>query len=102
VRPRSPRPCAPRRIPIHPAARIDVDAALDLALRGGEDYEILFAARPGEVDALLREFSTLFTTKITRIGRVERGAGVHIDFGGNGRRELKEWGFQHFGGANDS
>ncbi len=89
-------------IPLHLAARIDGDAAVDLALRGGEDYELLFAARPGEVEAHLRDFTANFEAKLTRIGHVEAGTGVYIESGGGDRQELKAWGFQHFGGGNDS
>jgi thiamine-monophosphate kinase len=39
------------RLPLHPLAvrreGVGREAALDLALNGGEDYELLFAARPG-------------------------------------------------------
>lgn len=89
-------------IPVHPAAHAGGDAAADLALRGGEDYELLFAARPGTVEAHLGDFAASFEAKLTRVGHVEAGTGVHIDSGAGGRRELKEWGFQHFGGGDDS
>ena len=53
-------------LPLHPlAGALDSQHALDLALNGGEDYELLFAARPG-----VRLPTTLAGVRITEIGRL--------------------------------
>ncbi len=61
------------RLPVSEALRLEAHRLgldpLDLALAGGEDYELLFSSRPeleGEVEALSRELSL----PLTAIGRV--------------------------------
>lgn len=84
-------------IPLHPAARSRGGAPLSLALGGGEDYELCFAARPGYVDAHLAGFREAFDLSLTRVGRFEAGEGVHLATPGGGRKSLSTMGFQHFG-----
>jgi len=86
-------------IPIHPSAsRIGKNqrqprrsgVALDLALYGGEDYELLFTAPKSE-----RVPSRIAGVQITRIGEITRGRNMHLVR--NGKRELllpKGW--EHF------
>ena len=53
-------------LPLHPlAAALGPETALDLALNGGEDYELLFAARAG-----VRIPRTLAGVRLTEIGRL--------------------------------
>jgi thiamine-monophosphate kinase len=65
--------------------------ALDLALHGGDDYELLFTsagAVPSEVGGV----------RVTRIGRITQSAGIKlIDADGESRR-LKAGGWEHFKG----
>ena len=81
-------------IPIHPAAQIvrsSRRAALELALHGGEDYELLFTAPPtAEVP---RRIAGL---KVSRIGEiVPARSGIHIVQ--NGRKAvLFPRGWEHF------
>lgn len=74
-------------------------SSLDLALRGGEDYELLFTAQPGAVEAVREEFEERFGVALTVIGRVEEGEGVHLaspgDPGGD-TVPLEGGGFSHF------
>lgn len=69
----------PERIPVAEGAAeaLGPEAALELALRGGEDYELCFAAAPGppDVAALAGEAGV----ELTRVGRVEAGAGVRLE-----------------------
>jgi thiamine-monophosphate kinase len=60
---------------------------LDLALHGGEDYELLFAAR-GEIPARLAG------VRVTRIGEVTRRRRVVLAEGGS-ERELPAGGWEH-------
>ena len=65
--------------------------ALELALHGGDDYELLFtsaAAVPSEVAGL----------RVTRIGRTTRSAGMRLIAPDGKVRPLKAEGWEHFRG----
>jgi thiamine-monophosphate kinase len=49
------------------AAALGEDA-LELALRGGEDFELCCTARPGTLDPLRAEFRAQFGIDLTRVG----------------------------------
>jgi thiamine-monophosphate kinase len=65
--------------------------ALELALHGGDDYELLFtsaAAVPSQVAGV----------RVTRIGRIVRSAGMRL-IGADGKtRPLAAGGWEHFRG----
>lgn len=74
------------------------NASLDLALHGGEDYELLFTARrksliPGKIEGL----------PVTQIGTVHRrsdfGSQMQILSENGARKPLKPSGWQHFNGG---
>jgi thiamine-monophosphate kinase len=79
-------------LPIHPLAqRSGPGNALSLALIGGEDYELLFAAPPAA-----RVPRTLAGVPITRIGSLVRGRSISL-IGLEGRRTpLQPGGWEHF------
>lgn len=96
------------RVPIHPAAEA-AGAGLELAMNGGEDYELCFAAPKGAVGELLEGFAAEFGTVLTRVGEVvEAGSvvgGLRLGAGevGVGREAgrvelLSSSGYQHFSG----
>ncbi len=75
----------------HLAAEIEAPprfpgASLEQALHGGEDYELLFTARPGSVPA---EFAGL---PLTRIGTMRKGATGTVTLGGE---PLAALGYDH-------
>jgi thiamine-monophosphate kinase len=76
-------------VPIHPLAC----GSLDLALHGGEDYELLFSARPAT-----RVPATIGGARVTRIGtftaRKTRPAIMMIDASGR-RQRLASGGWEH-------
>jgi thiamine-monophosphate kinase len=83
-------------LPIHPLTRkLDADTALQAALHGGEDYELLFAA-PASIPMPL----SLAGVPITRIGSLTRrrsGRPLMTLLQPNGSRvELKPAGWEHF------
>jgi thiamine-monophosphate kinase len=89
-------------IPIHPAvyaSSADAADALRLALAGGEDYELCFAARPGAVEPLAAQFSEAFGLQLTCVGAVQAGIGVLLRDGSGRLHDLPATGFDHFGGA---
>jgi len=102
-----PRLCAASRsgavllemaVPVDAAAEtlFGRERALRLAISGGEDYELLFAARPG-TEALLASLAVRLRTAVTRIGTVTQARdGVRL-LGRDGRyRPLPRPAFEHF------
>jgi thiamine-monophosphate kinase len=88
-------------VPVDGAARRMAETyggALELALSGGEDYELCFCAAPGSVERHVTDFGREFGLRLTRVGRVEPGSGVWKTDGREGRLPLQGAGFQHFGG----
>ncbi|MEM2908276.1 MAG: thiamine-phosphate kinase [Candidatus Hadarchaeales archaeon] len=86
------------RIPVHPlvkefAERRGLDAR-EFALFGGEDFELLFTARPEGWRAIRRALKRV-GTPLTAIGRVERGRGVCVEKDGK-FEELPDRGYEHF------
>lgn len=75
-------------LPVHPGA------SMEYALHGGDDYELLFTARPG-----VRMPKAIDGVQITRIGRVvpkrRGGATVTLVSGGN-KKPLLAQGWEHF------
>jgi thiamine-monophosphate kinase len=70
-----------------PAGKVD----LQLALHGGEDYELLFTAPPGK-----RVPSRIAGISITRIGHVTRRRKIFLRDGRGVRHELEPLGWEHF------
>jgi thiamine-monophosphate kinase len=80
------------RIPIHsaavaaapgtqPAANTQpadarITHALRLALAGGEDYELCFAAPAGAIEIVADAFVQRFGLRLTRVGTIDAGSGV--------------------------
>ena len=90
-------------VPVHPALLADPappgTTPLELALHGGEDYELLVALPPGVLTPRVEEFAELFDLSLTRVGRVREGAGVVLaPPGGGAPRPLARGGFDHFHG----
>jgi len=78
-------------IPIHRTARAEQNA-LELALHGGEDYELLFTAANSK-----RVPARILGVKITRVGEIVRGR--RIDLIRNRKAErLISGGWEHFRG----
>ncbi len=67
----------------------------DLALNGGEDYELLFTVPEDKVKALDDIKGELGTT-VTEIGRVTGGMGVRVISGDGSEVNLLRAGYEHF------
>lgn len=89
------------RVPCSAAVRdrLGQATALDLALRGGEDYELCFVTDPGAVD--VEYFRKRFDLEITRIGFVDEGAGVWLQDGSGVRTEATTGGYDHWSDSNE-
>jgi thiamine-monophosphate kinase len=86
-------------LPIHPFARkLSPNAALQIALHGGEDYELLFAA-----PASVLMPTSLAGVPITRIGSLKKkhsGRPLMTMLAPDGNHvELKPGGWEHFSGT---
>jgi len=69
---------------------------LELAVAGGEDYELLAALPPDRLGAASAAIGEAGEAKLTPIGEVMTGEGVEIRLPGGGRLEAA--GFDHFAG----
>jgi thiamine-monophosphate kinase len=83
-------------VPLSPALRAEAgEAALDLALGGGDDYELCFTA-PADSEARVLAAARNAGVTVTAIGEVSAGAGITVSGAGRGARQS---GYRHFGGA---
>jgi len=87
-------------LPVSPATRAVAAevgrSALELALFGGEDYELLIAAGPTHVEALTKRMREEVGTPVTTIGEfVDRGKGRLI-VDRSQQTELQPRGWDHF------
>ena len=91
----------PELVPVHPAARrhaVSEAEALRLALSGGEDYELCFAAPIGRVEPHADDFQRAFGVRLTCVGRLGGGDGVwFVDAEGH-RSPTGVHGYRHFDG----
>ncbi len=78
-------------LPIHPLALREGEEAVQLALDGGEDHELLFAA-----PAAVRMPRSIAGVKVTRIGLLVPGNAVSLLDGKGWRTRLKPGGWEHF------
>ena len=81
-------------LPVHPLALKlggSPDRAIELALNGGEDYELLFAA-----PSAIRMPRSMAGVPVTRIGRLIRGKAISIVDSAGQRRPLEPGGWEHF------
>ncbi len=82
-------------VPIHPAVRETFgERAQQMALAGGEDYELLFTASAGTVERVKAELAC----PVTAIGKITAGEPGKISlFDAAGSPiEIKEYGWSHF------
>ncbi len=88
-------------VPVHPAleeAPVSREQSIQLALTGGEDYELCFSAPPGALDDLTESFEDSFGIPLTRVGRAMEGEGVHLESAGRVAEAPRKKGFDHFSG----
>lgn len=73
--------------------------ACDLALSGGEDYELLFTARPGAFAEIAAAIRIDTGTAVQAVGRIVEGSGVRA-IGRDGREHRPmSYGWDHFQGT---
>lgn len=86
------------RLPVAAAVRAHFpDDWLELALHGGEDYELLFTLPPERLD-LIRDAANEVDATVTVIGRVETGDGALVAVAPDGSESVvTPAAFDHFG-----
>lgn len=84
-------------VPVHPAVTANFgDKSLELALSGGEDYELLFTANAAVIDRVTAAASC----PVTVIGEVTAGEGVTLVDSDGKPVKSKKTGWQHFAPEN--
>ncbi len=84
-------------VPVHPAVSANFgDRSLELALSGGEDYELLFTASAAVIDRVAAATSC----PVTVIGEVTAGKGVTLVDSEGKPVKSKKTGWQHFAPEN--
>jgi thiamine-monophosphate kinase len=85
-------------IPVAAAAveALGAEAALDVALHGGEDYELCFVTDPDVVDVAY--FQKRFGLRVTRVGTVSDGEGVWLQKPDGSRERATRGGYDHWEG----
>ncbi len=79
-------------LPLSPALRRFEKNSVEVALHGGEDYQLLFTISPGKLSglaALQKEF------EVHRIGRMTRGKGVRVIDEQGRKKALRVGGYEH-------
>ena len=85
-------------LPLSPAARVIVDSDPRIHPRlaaGGDDYELLFAAPDASSDSIAA-LSSQLALPITKIGKIEPGAGVRLVDAEARPIPLDDTGYRHF------
>lgn len=73
----------------------DEEQALELALAGGDDYELCFTASAESAEALQGDLARI-GCGVTRIGRMVAGEGLTLIAGDGSERPIRRRGFEHF------
>ncbi len=86
------------RLPRSPAlaACLDAEAAIALALTGGDDYELCFTVPPERLDELQARAAG-WDCACTAIGAIEAGAGLRCVRADGRAYSLDSAGYDHFG-----
>ena len=91
-------------IPVHPAlegALGSRERSVQVALTGGEDYELCFSAPPGALDEWTESFEDSFGIPLTKVGWAMEGSGVHLESAGRVSEAPQKKGFDHFSGEEE-
>jgi thiamine-monophosphate kinase len=84
-----------RRLPVFSESTSWNCNPLDLALNGGEDFELLFAVPKAKTHLLEKKYPANLP-KITSIGEMTSDPGIQLHDAGKNRRRLPKGGFDHF------
>jgi thiamine-monophosphate kinase len=83
---------------VYEVARQSGEAALELALAGGEDFELCFTAPEGAAEALAKRVESETGTPVAIVGEIlPAAAGCTLVLPGNEEVALEARGWEHFG-----
>lgn len=86
-------------LPVHPElvemCRETGADHLDLQLRGGEDYELLFTVQPGVAETIAADFRGRFGTELHSIGEIRTGQGVLLKKRDGNLQPITYQGYEH-------
>jgi thiamine-monophosphate kinase len=85
----------PVAVELRELARVQSLDPLDLALYGGEDYELLATMPPGSVEGARDSIGERFGTPVTEIGEITEGSMV-LEMPDGSSRPLEPKGWDHF------
>lgn len=85
--------CLPRTAALND--RFDADSCRQFQLSGGDDYELAFTIAEADIDAM-REAMARVQCRVSRIGRVIGGSGVHVLDRNGERADARDKGWEHF------
>jgi thiamine-monophosphate kinase len=80
-------------IPLSAALKRFAKDPLDMALDGGEDFELLFTVRPAKLASVVAMASEF---KLKRIGRITAGKTIFLVTPDKKKKPLRAGGFEHF------
>lgn len=72
---------------------------LDLALHGGEDFELCLTAPPGRIAELQQAFERQFDCPLVRVGTIQAGTGIALSRADGSQVPLSAQGYDHFRSA---
>ncbi len=75
--------------------RFDADTCHALQMNGGDDYELAFTIAESNIEAMLTAMSRA-DCRVSRIGRVITGSGVHVRDRNGERKQVQGKGWEHF------
>ena len=92
-------------LPVSPEARevaanLGVDA-IEAALHGGEDYELLFTCPVDEAERTAADVVAATGTPVARIGEIVRGEGIELVTSDGSRSSVEPRGWDHFAPVED-
>lgn len=82
------------------AAHVEETAARDCILAGGDDYELIFTASPGQRERIA-QLADALKLRLSRVGGIVAGRGLALERAGEALT-LGRTGFDHFGKASDA
>jgi thiamine-monophosphate kinase len=86
----------PLQAGVREVAAAQGEDAIELALRGGEDFELCYTAFPGTVIPMVDQFRAQFDTELTRVGTITAERALQLVQADGSKMPLSPQAFDHF------